>query len=252
MRAELYQQTFAIQATHWWLRSRRVLSLELLQRFGVAMGCEHIDIGCGPGANLGLLDSVKPSRVVGIDVSPIALASARKAYPEAELVQADANNNLPFHDEAFDVATIFNVICSKWVESDISALREARRVLRNGGLLLITEPAFPVLAREMDVLGMVKRRYRLRQFNELLRLANFEVMLSNYITSFGAPIILGMKAMRALAREAPELTDVPDLRPMHPMLNAIFYGLARAEGLFLKAAIPVPFGTTIICVGRRK
>ena len=234
------------------MRNLRKLSFELLKNSGVETACKHIDIGCGPGRNLDLLDSFKPSRVVGIDLSPIALEMAHKACPDADLVRANASNQLPFADATFDVATIFGVISSEWIESDVAVLREARRILQTNGLLLITEPAFPILYREMDVLGMVKRRYRLKQFAKLLRSADFDVMLSNYITSFGVPIILGMKAMKALASKNSEITDVPDLRPMNPLVNTTFYGLSRVEALFVRAAIPIPFGTTIICVARRK
>ena len=224
MRAELYHQTSSIQATHWWMRSRYELSLELLNGYGVVPGCAHVDIGCGPGHDLGLLKSLRPSLVVGLDLSPIALGLARKAHPHAILIQADVTNRLPFRDETFDVATIFGVICSEWVASDVAVLREARRILKNGGLLLITEPAFPALSREMDILGMVRRRYRRGPFAEMVRSAGFELMVSNYITSFGAPIILGMKALTAVAGRKHDPADVPDLRPMHPALNALFTG----------------------------
>ena len=255
MRAKLYEQTFSSQTNHWWMRNLRKLSFELLKNFGVEAACQHIDIGCGPGRNLDLLDSFKPSRVVGIDLSPIALEMARKACPDADLVRVNASNQLPFADATFDVATVFGVISSEWIESDVAVLREVRRILRTNGILLITEPAFPILYREMDVLGMVKRRYRVKQFTELLRSADFDVMFSNYITSFGAPIILVMKAMKtikALVGRKPEIIDVPDLRPMHPLLNMTFYCLSRAEALFVRARLPMPFGTTIICVARRK
>jgi len=240
------------------MRSRRKLSIELLTRFGVPAGCRHLDIGCGPGQNLDLLDRFHPSQVVGIDVSPIALELARKEHPQADLIRANVNNPLPFGDAAFDVATILGVVCSEWVESDVAVLREVKRILKPNGLLLITEPAFPALFREMDVIGMVKRRYRLGQFADMMRSAGLDVLLSSYFTSVGAPIILAMKAMKAAASKKPdtgdvsETGDVPDLRPMHPWLNAAAYGAARVEASLIKARIPIPFGTTIICVARRK
>ena len=104
MRAELYHQTSSIQAMHWWMRSREELSLELLKRYGVEPGCAHLDIGCGPGHVLGLRESLRPSLVVGLDLSPIALGLARKAHPDAVLMRADVTNRLPFRDETFDVA----------------------------------------------------------------------------------------------------------------------------------------------------
>jgi len=252
MRSELYQQVFSVQTTHWWGRNRRKLSLDLLKKFGAGAGARHLDIGCGTGQNLQLLNSLNPAQVVGIDLSPLALELARKASPHSELVRTDLNRALPFGDQSFDVATIFSVLYHRWVESELAALIEARRVLRSGGLLLITEPAFPALAREIDIIDMAARRYRLRSFVDLLRAAEYEVVFSNYFTSFGAPIILGMKAIKALAKKPAPAAEVADMRPVHPLLNGALYGAARIEARLVKAGVPMPFGTTLICVARRR
>jgi SAM-dependent methyltransferase len=252
MRPELYQQVFSVQGDHWWSRSRRKLALDLLERFGVPERCQYIDIGCGTGQNLRLLDSHRPSRVVGVDISPIALEFARKACPRSELIQADISSELPFPEETFEIATIFNVLYHTWIANDLGVLKEARRVLRPNGLLLITEPAFPALAREIDIADMAARRYRLKPFIELLRAADFEMLYANYFTSFGAPIILGLKAMKGVTGKTAVAGDAPDMRPMNPLLNAVFYGLARVEANLVKASLPMPFGTTIICVARRR
>jgi ubiquinone/menaquinone biosynthesis C-methylase UbiE len=252
MRSELYQQVFSVQTTHWWGRNRRKLSLDLLKKLGAGTGARYLDIGCGTGQNLRLLDGLNPARIVGVDRSPIALELARKACPRCEFVRADLNRALPFTDQSFDIATIFNVLYHRWVESELATLTEARRVLRPGGLLLITEPAFAALAREIDIIDMAARRYRLGPFIDLLRAAEFEVVFSNYFTSFGAPIILGMKAVKALAAKSGGAAGPADMRPMNPLLNAAFYAAARIEGELVKAAVPMPFGTTLICVARRR
>ena len=252
MHPELYPQIFSVQTSHWWGRNRRELSLDLLKRFGARQHCHYLDIGCGTGQNLGFLDSLEPERAVGIDVSSLALEFASKARPHCELIQADINGALPFPEDTFDVETIFGVLNHEWVESEIAVLQEAWRVLKRGGLLLVTEPAFPALSRALDVAGMTKRRYRLKPFVELLEAAKFDVLFSNYFTSFGAPIILGTKALKQLLRQAPCASEVPDMRPMNAAINAAFYGLARMEAQLVKASIPIPFGTTIICVGRRR
>ena len=253
MRSEFYRQVFAVQTTHWWGRSRRKLSLDLLKRFGLKEGCRHLEIGCGTGQNLGLLESLRPSRVVGVDISSIALELAHKAWPRCELVQADINAPLPFADSSFDVATIFNVLYHTWVDDEAAVLKEARRVLRPNGLLLVTEPAFPALAREVDIVDMARRRYRLRPFLGMMRAASFDVLLASHFTSFGAPIILAMKGIKALLprKPAPE-GSAPDMSPMNPLLNAAFYAVAQAEAAIIKASVPIPFGTTLICMARRR
>jgi SAM-dependent methyltransferase len=250
MRPEFYEQVFSVQTSHWWGRNRRKLAFDLLTRYGLREGCQHLDIGCGTGQNLGLLNALKPSRIVGVDISPIAINFAREAWPRCEFVQCDINRELPFAEKTFDVVTIFNVLYHAWVESDLRVLKDVRRVLKPGGILLITEPAFPALARQIDGLVMTKRRYRLPPFMEMLQAAEFDLLLSSYFTSFGAPLILASNAANRLARKRATV-DAPDMRPMNPVLNAAFYGLARIEAGLLKASIPMPFGTTILCVGRR-
>lgn len=247
---ELYSQVFSIQTRHWWGRNRRKLSLDLLTKFGLTAGCRHLDIGCGTGQNLGLLHDLTPAQVVGVDLSPIALALARKAAPRCDLVRLDLNYPLPFPDRSFDVATIFNIVYHAWIKHELAPLKEARRVITSDGLLLITEPAFPALAREIDIADMAARRYRLRPFVELLQAAGFDVLFANYFTSFGAPIILGIKALKALMRKSAAAGAAPDIGPLHPLCNAALYRLARIEASLVKAAIPMPFGTTIICVAR--
>lgn len=252
MHPDLYAQVYSIQTNHWWGRNRRKLSFDLLKRFGAKAECRHLDIGCGTGQNLRLLDDLRPTQTVGIDVSPIALGFARNACPRCQLVCLDLNQRLPFPDKSFDVATIFNVLYHAWIKSELAVLEEARRVLKSDGLLLITEPAFPILARDLDVAVMAARRYRLKSFMNLLRAADFDVLFANYLTSFGAPIILAMKAMAAVLRKPSRAEAPPDIRSMSAPINAVLYGLSRIEAGLVKASIPMPFGTTIICVARTR
>jgi len=252
MRADVYQQVFSVQTEHWWGRNRRKLALDLLLRFGVRSNCRHIDVGCGTGQNLGLLESLHPSRVVGLDISPIALDLARKAHPLCELVRCDVNEGLPIAEESFEVATIFNVLYHDWIESELAVLKEVRRILRIGGLLLVTEPAFASLARDLDVAVMTRRRYRLRAFADLLQAADLEVLFSNYFTSFGAPLILASKAIKLLAAKSGPGGDVPELHAEHRVRDAVLYRLARIEAGLVGASIRMPFGTTLICVARRR
>lgn len=245
-----YAQVFSVQRDHWWGRNRRSLSLDLLKKFGLGGGCRHLDLGCGTGQNLQLFHQLGPSLTVGVDLSPIALSFARRACPSCPLVCLDLNRMLPFPDKGFDVATIFNVLYHRWIKSDLDVLKEARRVLKSDGLLLVTEPAFPALAREVDVADMAARRYRLRPFADLLRAADFEVLFANYFTSFGAPIIFAMKAFKALAPRPQRAKQPPDLKPLPPLVNAALYGLARIDAALVRTSFRMPFGTTIICVAR--
>ena len=147
-----------------------------------------------PGRQPTHADSLNPSLIVGVDVSEIALSLAASNIPEsARLVRADISRGLPVDDGAFDVATIFGVLCHQWVESEATVLAETARILRPGGLVLLTEPAFDAMTREIHDITLTKRRYRHADFDAWFASAGFETLFSSYFTSFGFPIILAAK-----------------------------------------------------------
>jgi len=97
---------------------------------------DALDLGCGDGR---LTKELKAGRVVGADVSELALSRARGRLPDMEFVQLVPDEPLPFLDGAFDL-----VACVETIEHvrDVQLfLSEARRVLRPGGTVAITTPA---------------------------------------------------------------------------------------------------------------
>jgi len=228
------------------------MALSLLRRFGLARGCSWLDIGCGPGGNFHMLDPLEPATVAGIDASPIALELARDYAPAAVLTLTDINEGLPFPDGSFDVVTIFNVLYHGWVRSESDVLAEVARVLRPGGLLLLTEPAFDALKRELDEAVMTRRRYRIADFLPWLRATGLAPLFGSYFTSFGVPILLGAKLLkRARRTTAEESGPALDMRPVYPVINRMFETAARIEGWTLTKGIRMPFGTTLVWVARR-
>jgi SAM-dependent methyltransferase len=254
MQDEAYLRLAARQEHYWWHCARRRMSVSLLRRYGLRAGCRWVDLGCGPGGNLGLLDEFAPELSVGVDRSMLALDLARQERPNVDFVRADLSYRLPFGDAAFDVVTIFNVLYHDWIENEADTLAELLRILRPGGLAVITEPAFPSLARTMDRLGMGQRRYRIPKFKELCVVAGLEVLLTNYFTSFGALLLLAMKALKHVERRFKNhraSSPSPDTKVLSPSANLMLYAAACIEAFAITRRIPMPIGTTIVCVVRR-
>jgi SAM-dependent methyltransferase len=75
---------------------------------------------------------------VGVDFSPATIAAARREHGEqAEFVEGDLRE-LPFRGEEFDGVVCFETI--PHIAEPTRVIAELRRVLRPGGLLLISAP----------------------------------------------------------------------------------------------------------------
>jgi ubiquinone/menaquinone biosynthesis C-methylase UbiE len=120
-------------------RAGRRLHAEVVAAAGLEDGGQVLDVACGPGRNLPLLlDEVGPGgRVVGVDIAPAMLAKARSRAPDAELLEADISEGLPFVDATFDaVVSSFGLSCIPKISP---ALDEVLRVLRPDGVLAVAD-----------------------------------------------------------------------------------------------------------------
>lgn len=152
-------------------------------------GAELLDIGCGTGAvSRELAKHPSAGRVIGIDPSPVFLATARKLavdYNKLSFVEGDGRS-LPFEGESFD-AVFFHTTLSHVPRSE-DALREAYRVLRPSGVLAVFEGIYTTttLANgEFDPLqacadaamaALVHDRWLIQRLPVLVRTAGFSIV----------------------------------------------------------------------------
>ena len=101
----------------------------LFDRAQVGPGTRLLDIACGSGYAASVAAG-RGAEVSGLDTSEALIAIARTRTPAGNFRVGDMFA-LPFADGRFDVATSFNGI---WQGCE-DALREARRVVRPGGLV---------------------------------------------------------------------------------------------------------------------
>jgi ubiquinone/menaquinone biosynthesis C-methylase UbiE len=99
-----------------------------------------LEIGIGSGLNLPFYSPSKVKHLWGLDPSPetwsLAPYKHRKFEFDIEFIEASAEN-IPLDRGSADTVLITYTICT--IPDAISALREARRVLRPGGSLLFCE-----------------------------------------------------------------------------------------------------------------
>ncbi len=141
-----------------------------------------LDVGCGDGAILAPLRD--RHELHGVDVSEAAVAAARASGVNA--VQHDLENPLPYPNDTFDF-----VFCGETIEHQIDTdwlLSEINRVLKPGGLLVLTYPNIrtPVgmlMLVFLDLPPMYSARYRAPHYRDFT-LKTIKISLKNNCLEF--------------------------------------------------------------------
>ena len=107
------------------------LGPQMVEFAGVQSDDRVLDVGTGPGALIA--DLLKRGAVVtAVDPSPPFVEAARARYPDADVLQASAED-LPFEDGRFDVALAQLVV--HFMEDAVRGIREMARVTQDGGVV---------------------------------------------------------------------------------------------------------------------
>lgn len=99
-----------------------------------------LELGCGGGINLQLVEPAQIRSYSGLDPSPRLLDASREAAQAKGLkadIRAGIGEAMPYADASFDTVLVTFTLCS--VESAAQTLSEIRRVLRPGGKVLFAE-----------------------------------------------------------------------------------------------------------------
>ena len=96
-----------------------------------------LEFGCGTGRNLAALKAAGARRLAGLDLSEGMLAQARARDPAFELHRQDMALPAPYPAASFDLALF--CLTLEHVADIATPLREAIRVLRPGGRIVVIE-----------------------------------------------------------------------------------------------------------------
>ena len=226
----LFERLKKAEETHSWFRIRRKWIYDRIKKF-IPPPAKVLEIGCGTG-NVSSFLARKGYLVTGCEYYTEAIDIA---WPGFLKIQGDASN-LPFEDNSFDVVGLFDVI--EHFHDDTIPLREAVRVVREGGIIVVTVPAREELWSGFDESAMHKRRYTKEK---LLQLFEGERLAPIAIEYMFMALYWPMRYLRVKDK-----TD-DDPFSIGVFSNMLLTGLFEWER-FLSKGLSLPIGTSIIAV----
>jgi SAM-dependent methyltransferase len=200
-----------------------------------------LDIGCGTGSNLKALTSAG-LHPIGLDRSIYALTLVRtkKEFP---LLAGDLNN-LAIKTKSVGLIIAMDIL--EHLEDDRKGIVESYRVLSEGGILILTVPAFKSLRGVQDVVTGHKRRYSRKKITRKLRQEGFAILKSSYFNFFlFFPILIARRMIYLLGLKIESENEVN-----FPLINFFLKAIFSLEVYALKY-LSFPFGVSILCIARK-
>jgi SAM-dependent methyltransferase len=196
MNPEEYRKLSEVERLHWFYRTKRQIARYwLLKSYPVRR--DSILADCGAGTGLFALEMSSICNVIAIDSQEDALRLAEQNLGKDNVRQGSCVA-LPLDDSSIDCITALDVL--EHVEEDRLAVREFARVLKPGGVAVVTVPALQSLWSDWDVALHHHRRYCHATLLNLFDLTSFRVTHWNYINVLALPAVFATRTLRVRFR----------------------------------------------------
>jgi SAM-dependent methyltransferase len=247
-----YGEYYRNEREHWWFRGREEIlrgQLERARRFGtIPRNARILNIGAATGRSSEWLGEYGVVTSLEYDADCCRLT---REWTGLDIVEGSILE-LPWPDESFDLVCAFDVI--EHVEDDILATREMKRVVRIGGILLVTVPACSYLWCEHDSINHHFRRYSIRELrrlfcdSDILNCCGFNSLLF-------VPIAAHRLTRRLIDMVRPRnnRTLQSDFnRSRFPLIEGILERVFRTERCWLDLGYGPPWGVSAMLVATRR
>ncbi len=235
-------QTHQAEDRHWWYRGRRKVLDGVIDEMRLPARAEILDAGCGSGRNM--IDLARHGTVTGVELSATSVSLARERCT-GEVIEGSVLE-MPFDAGRFDLAASLDVI--EHLEDDLAALRELRRVVKPGGTLLVTVPAYQWLWSGHDVVNHHYRRYTRRTLQRVGEQAGWRQARTTYFNSLLLPAAILLRVLDRFNRKTTESSL--DLWVPPAPLNWLLERPLALEAAMIGRGGRIPAGLSLLAVFR--
>lgn len=234
-----YYNIYDKEGSHFYYVTLHRICMTLLKKAFSKGSLKILDDGCGTGLLLKKMSRF--GEVSGIDISPLAVALAQKRGMVS--CQVGSALEIPFPKGHFDVVTSIDILSQVSREEGKILLREAKRVLKPNGTLLLRTPAYRWLRGSHDKHVHVFLRYSKKELESLIHENGLKILKITHTDFFiFFPVVLKRFFQRLF--KAPPASDIQQLPNW---LNQLMIGLGKIETQWLfRFGLPIGVGLLVM------
>ncbi len=236
-----YKNIYQNEEKHFFYVSTHNLIIGLIRKFAKKRP-DILDVGCGTGGLAQILTDI--GAVEAIDASPEAIKFAKKRKVAVKLGSVE---KIPFADNQFDVVTCVDVIYHKQIEDDLFALKEIRRVLKPGGVLVLRVPANRFLVSAHDRHVHTARRYGRQELIAKIARSGLKLQLITFVHS---PIFF-LSLIKIFFERVGGQKVSTSVVTVNPKLNQLLTWILNLEGGMILKGFRMGMGQGLVAVAIR-
>ncbi|MBC7943043.1 class I SAM-dependent methyltransferase [Candidatus Saccharibacteria bacterium] len=228
------------EKTYWWHVGRlQIIEKELIRQIGDKRPLKILNIGCGTGGTVRMLENF--GEVVNVDASDEAIKYMKKnGFKNSIKVEGI---NLPFETATFDMICAFDVL--EHIDKDIEAMQEWRRVVKPGGKIVLTVPAYQWLWSGHDESLHHYRRYTAKHLRGIAQTVDLRPLKLTYAIVFSFVLVVGFRLLTKISGK--QTTEESSYIELPSAVNKLFTKLLFVEA-DLHKFMKLPFGTSVLAV----
>lgn len=247
MDAAEYSNIASLERDHWYYSGKRQFVRDWISRTRPPSP-DDVLLDCGAGTGLFAEEMQAHCRVLVLDDHEEALCILRTRFRPEQILSL-VGDRVPLPDGSLDYVTALDVL--EHVPDDAAVVRGFHRLLKPGGLSVVTVPASMALWSDWDVALHHFRRYDRPQLRALFAPEEWEIIHVNYTNVLAYPAVWlvrrwrGWRKRNADARPIARAEDRIPLASVNSLLRETFVRMARWR-------TPFPFGVSLLLVARRR
>lgn len=246
------EQSYAVEDRSFWFRHRNDCIRTVIEMLPPDKGEPIFDIGGGNGYVAAHLCAAGYPTVV-LEPGPNGAANAKQRG--VANVVCSTFNTAQFRAKTVGAIGLFDVV--EHVENNSAFISKVRDVLKPGGRLYVTVPAYNWLWSDEDIRAGHHRRYTINKLARSIGDAGFRIDFATYVFAFLPIAIFVARTLPFVAskiiryRHAPTEIHGHSHHEKHALLTNAITLLTRREIKLISQCKPIRFGSSCLVAATR-